>query len=234
MDGVIAAFFSFLMLTIRFYAFYMMVITICFRIITASGKHLVRNLILGVATVGVVIAFAASSGVFDRDFQRFEYQSQYMESWRKGVSTETKEGSGVDVYGSYESTNIAVAVAAAYFLFAPFPWEIFSGSTRNSFAAIENIVILFILIFSIKALRSFFRNNFLSILPVLIFCIMYAGFHIWAMSNVGLAWRHKQTVMPLLFMLVALSIHQSSAAWAMIIKRWGHGERQFAPAPPRM
>lgn len=234
MDGVIAAFFSFLMLTIRFYAFYMMVITICFRIITASGKHLVRNLILGVVTIGFVIAFAASSGVFDRDFQRFELQSQYMESWRKGVSTHTKEGSGVDVYGSYESTNMAVAVAAAYFLFAPFPWDIFSGSTRNSFAVIENIVILFILVFSIKALRSFFRNNFLSILPVLIFCIMYAGFHIWAMSNVGLAWRHKQTVMPLLFMLVALSIHQSSAAWAMIVKRWGHSERQFAPAPPRM
>ncbi|MFN0140808.1 MAG: glycosyltransferase family 39 protein [Pyrinomonadaceae bacterium] len=232
-DGVLAAFLAFVMLTIRFYAFYMMVIAICFRFITASGKHLVRNLVLGTITIGIVIAFAASSGVFDRDYQRFEYHSLYMENWRKGVSIETKKGSGVDVYGSYESTNVAVAVAAAYFLFAPFPWEIFGGSTRNTFAVIENIVILFILVFSIGALRSFFRKNFLLILPVLIFCALYAGFHIWAMSNVGLAWRHKQTIMPLLFMLVALSISQSSAAWAMIIKRWGHSGRQLAPAPPR-
>lgn len=233
-DGVLTAFFAFLVLTIRFYAFYMMVVAICFRFITASGKHLVRNLVLGVITIGVVIAFAASSGVFNRDYQRFEYQSQYMDNWRKGVSAETREGSGVNIYGSYESTNTAVAVAAAYFMFAPFPWEVFSGSTRNSFAAIENIVILFILVFSLKALRSFFRKNFLLILPVLIFCAMYAGFHIWAMSNVGLAWRHKQTIMPLLFMLVALSINQSSAAWAMIVKRLGHSGLPLTPAPPRM
>lgn len=233
-DGVLAAFFAFLVLTIRFYAFYMMVVAICFRFITASGKHLVRNLVLGVITIGVVIAFAASSGVFNRDYQRFEYQSQYMDNWRKGVSAETREGSGVNIYGSYESTNAAVAVAAAYFMFAPFPWEVFSGSTRNSFAAIENIVILFILMFSLKALRSFFRKNFLLILPVLIFCAMYAGFHIWAMSNVGLAWRHKQTIMPLLFMLVALSINQSSAAWAMVVKRLGHSGLPLTPVPPRM
>lgn len=233
-DGILAAFFAYLMLTIRFYAFYMMVVAICFRFITASGKHLVRNLVLGTITMGVVIAFAASSGVFNRDYQRFEYHSLYMENWRKGLSTETREGSGVDIYGSYESTNVAVAVAAAYFLFAPFPWEIFSGSTRNSFAVIENIAILFILLLSIKALGSFFRQNFLLILPVLIFCLMYAGFHIWAMSNVGLAWRHKQTIMPLLFMLVALSINQSSAAWAMTIKSLGHDGRRFVPARPRI
>lgn len=233
-DGVIAAFLAFLILTIRFYAFYMMVIAIVFRIVVSGGKHLVRNAVLGVITVGAVVAFAASSGMFDRDFQRFEYQSQYMDSWRKGVAVDTREGSGVDVYGSFESTNVAVTVAAAYFLFAPFPWEIFGGSTRNSFAVIENIVILLILVFSIKALRSFFKEKFLLILPILIFCFLYAGFHIWAMSNVGLAWRHKQTIMPLFFMLVALSVTQSKAAWARTVRHWGQSERNFVPASTKV
>jgi hypothetical protein len=36
--------------------------------------------------------------------------------------------------------------------------------------------------------------------------VLYAGLQIWGLSNVGLAWRHKQTVMPLLFLLTALSL----------------------------
>jgi hypothetical protein len=53
------------------------------------------------------------------------------------------------------------------------------------------------------------KERFYQILPILAFCTLYAGFQIWGLSNIGLAWRHKQTVMPLFFLLAALSLTKS-------------------------
>ena len=115
-------------------------------------------------------------------------------------------GSGTDVYSEYEGTSVAIPVATVYFLFAPFPWEIFIGSLRNSFAVVENLVMIVILIIGFPALKIFFKDKFFEMAPIFVFCVLYAGLHIWGLANVGLAWRHKQTIMPMFFMLVALGI----------------------------
>jgi len=66
------------------------------------------------------------------------------------------------------------------------------------------LIIFFIVGF--PAIREFFKERFYQLMPIITFCVVYAGFQIWGLSNLGLAWRHKQTVMPLFFLLLALSI----------------------------
>lgn len=202
----------------RFYALYIVAAAFLFRVIVVSGKHVVRNAVFGSIAVVSVLFLLNAGGVVRRDYERLERQNMIVDSWREGVAAST--GSGVEIYSEYDSTVAAIPVATVYFFLAPFPWEIASGSLRNAFGAVENIFILAILIIGFPALKIFFKDKLFEMAPIFVFCILYAGLHIWGLSNVGLAWRHKQTVMPLLFMLVAVSITQRKVGWRILTGRF--------------
>jgi hypothetical protein len=213
----------------RFYALYMVAAAYLFRVIFSGRKNLVRNGILGAIFVGFVIAFLGFGGVIDRDFERLDRQNRIIDNWRINMAEQT--GSGTDIYSEYESGSVAIPVASIYFLFAPFPWEVFSGTPRNGFAAVENILIVAILIVGFPALKIFFKDKFVEMAPIFVFCILYAGLHIWGLANVGLAWRHKQTIMPLLFMLVALGITQRKVGWRLLSSRFSRKAKKLSAVP---
>lgn len=201
----------------RFYALYLLAAAAIFRFIISKPEFLVRNIAFGAVIVASLMIFLTSSGLVERDFDRIDRLSQSVEGWREGVASST--GSGVEIYSEFESTSVAIPVATVYFFFAPFPWEAFSGSARNAFGAIENIFIIVIILFGFPALKIFFKDKFIEMAPIFAFCVLYAGMHIWGLSNVGLAWRHKQTVMPLFFMLVAVAITQRRAGLTLLANR---------------
>jgi hypothetical protein len=174
--------------------------------------------------VGSVLIFLNAGGVISRDFARLERQNQGIEGWRENMATYT--GSGVEVYSEYESTTVAIPVATAYFFLAPFPWDIASGTMRNAFGAVENIFLYVVLILGFPALKIFFKDKFIDLAPIFVFCVLYSGMHIWGLSNVGLAWRHKQTIMPLFFMLAAVAITQRRAGIQFISERTGRKRRR--------
>jgi hypothetical protein len=160
---------------------------------------------LGFVLVASLMMLLNFSGAINKDFERLDKQSEMMESWRTNVATST--GSGSDVYSEYKGNSlISVPLATIYFFFAPFPWEILSGSLRSSFSAAENIVIIFLFAIGFASIKTLFQEKFFQLLPILVFCALYAGMQIWGFSNVGLAWRHRQTIMPLFFLLAALSL----------------------------
>ncbi len=190
--------------TLRFYAFYMCVAALFFRAIVANKKHFIRNSILGFMLVSTLLVFVGASGAINKDMDKFDSQSQIMDTWRVSLATTT--GSGANIYSEYNNSILGVPVATIYFFFAPFPWDILGGSLRNSFAAVENIVVIFLFIIGFRSIKIFLKERFYQLVPILVFCTLYAGFHIWSLANIGLAWRHKQTVMPLFFLLAALSL----------------------------
>jgi hypothetical protein len=191
--------------TLRFYAFYMCAAAFFIRTIIANKKNFVRNSILGFLLVSSLLMFLNANGSINKDFERFDRQTQGIDAWRTYVATSTD--SGTNIYSEYKDNSIAaVPVATVYFFFAPFPWELFQGSVRTSFAVVENIALIFLFVIGFPAIKIFLREKFYLLLPILTFCVLYAGLQIWGLSNVGLAWRHKQTVMPLLFLLTALSL----------------------------
>jgi hypothetical protein len=161
--------------------------------------------------------FLNAGGMITRDFDRLDRLNRNVESWREGMATQT--GTGVEVYSEFESTTVAIPVATVYFFLAPFPWDALGGSLRNAFGAVENIFVYIILIMGFPAIKIFFKEKFVEMAPIFVFCGLYAGLHIWGLSNVGLAWRHKQTIMPLFFMLVAVAITHRRAAWSVLSSR---------------
>jgi len=213
-DGLVAIPAFLAVFIVRFYAVYILAAAVVFRFLI-SGKHnLVRNAVFGSVLVGSLMIFLSAGGAISRDFGRIERLNSGVNAWRVGTAQTT--GSGVEIYSQYESTSVAIPVATVYFFLAPFPWEAFSGSGRNAFGAAENIFIIAILIIGFPAIKIFFKDNFVMLAPVFAFCALYAGMQIWGLSNVGLAWRHKQTVMPLFFMLAAVAIIQRKAGWQLL------------------
>jgi hypothetical protein len=190
--------------TVRFYAFYICAAALFFRAIISNKKHFVRNSVLGFLLVASLMMILNASGSLNRDYTQLDEKNQSMSSWRANTAATT--GSGVNIYGEYGGSPVAIPVAASYFFFAPFPWQIFDGSLRNSFAAVENMALIILFIIGLPAIKIFFKERFYQVLPILVFCTLYAGLQIWGLSNLGLAWRHKQTIMPLFFLLVALSL----------------------------
>lgn len=213
----------------RFYSLYMVVGAFVFRALTSERRHLVRNGVISLVVVGAILGFLGSSGIIDRDFERLERQNEGIERWRENVAQNT--GSGTEVMDEYSGSVLKFPVATAYFFLAPFPWEIFNGTLRNAFAVFENLAIIVILVMGFPAIRIFFKDKLFEVAPLLVFCILYAGFHIWGLSNVGLAWRHKQTVMPLLFMLAAVAVTQRTAAWQLINKSASKKEKEASILP---
>lgn len=204
-DIITAAFLMIVLYTLRFYAFYMCAAALFFRAIIANNKNYARNSILGFMLVASLLVFINASGAIDKDFERIDSQSQAIDIWRVNVAKTT--GSGTDIYSQYRDNSIlAVSVATVYFFFAPFPWELFSGSLRSSFAAVENIIIIFVFAIGFTSIKTLFKERFFQLLPIMVFCVLYAGLQIWGLSNIGLAWRHRQTIMPLFFLLAALSL----------------------------
>lgn len=216
-DGLLAIPSLLALYVMRFYALYMVAASFLFRFIVARREHIVRNVVFGVMVVGSIMIFLNAGGMITRDFARIERLNRNVESWREGVVENT--GSGIEVYSEYESTTVAIPVATVYFFLAPFPWDAFGGTLRNAFGAVENIFVYIILIMGFPAIKIFFKDKFVEMAPIFVFCALYSGLHIWGLSNVGLAWRHKQTVMPLFFMLVAVAITQRRAAWALLTSR---------------
>ncbi len=215
----------------RFYAVYMIIAAYVFRFLVAKRQNLVRNMIFGSVVVVGVVVFLGAGGIVSRDFERLERQNQIVDSWRENLAENT--GSGVDVYGQFNNTSVAIPVATVYFFLAPFPWEIFSGTVRNAFGGVENLLILAILIVGFPALKIVFVDKFVKMAPIFVFCILYAGLHIWGLSNVGLAWRHKQTIMPLLFILAAVGITQRKVGWQIITNSFNRKEKRLSVLPTR-
>lgn len=209
----------------RFYALYMLAAAGVFRFLVSNRENLVRNVVFGTILVASLMIFLGAGGAITRDFERIERLNERVDLWREGMVQTT--GSGIEVYSEYESPSVAIPVATLYFFLAPFPWEMFSGTARNAFGAVENIFIFAILLIGFPAIKIFFKDKFVEMAPIFAFCILYAGMHIWGLSNVGLAWRHKQTVMPLFFMLVAVGITQRKAGWRLITGQFRRKDRRL-------
>ncbi|HEX8287404.1 MAG TPA: hypothetical protein VF556_05380 [Pyrinomonadaceae bacterium] len=203
-DIILSALLMLVLYTLRFYAFYICAGALFVRAIIADKKYFARNSILGIILVSSLLFFLDANGVVNRDFSGLDAQNSQVDAWRTTVAKTT--GSGTNVMSEYRGSILLIPVATLYFFFAPFPWQVIGGNMRTSFAAIENIVLIIFFVIGFPAIKIFFKERIYQVAPVLAFCVVYAGFQIWGLSNLGLAWRHKQTVMPLLFMLLALSI----------------------------
>jgi hypothetical protein len=192
--------------SIRFYAFYICGAALFIRAIASNRKNMVRNIAGGFFLVVTLLFLLSYSGALDRDREVYDRQNKIMVGWRKGVANQT--GSGVDLFSEEggEVTVLGIPKLVAYFFFSPFPWEIGDGSLRRQIVILENLALILLLFAGFTGIKLFFRDNFFKLLPILSFCVLYAGLQIYSLSNIGLAWRHRQMIMPLFFLMSAFAL----------------------------
>jgi len=206
-DAIVALPLLLILYSIRFYAFYISGAALFIRAIASNRKNMVRNIAAGFFLVASLLFFLNYSGALDRDKEVYDRQNKIMVDWRKGVANQT--GSGIDLYTDEEGGEVGVLgipKLVAYFFLSPFPWEIGDGSVRRQIVILENLALMLLLFAGFTSLKRFFRDNFFNLLPILTFCSLYSGLQIYALANIGLAWRHRQMVMPLFFMMAAFAL----------------------------
>lgn len=198
--------------TIRFYAFYMCCAVILIRFVTSGDKSFLvylRDAAVAFVFISAFMFALSSYGVLERDREVYERNAEGLTQWRINVADYT--GSGVVLYDEEQSSFVSIPVATAYFFFSPFPWELGSGSFRKNLSIPENLALMFLFVVGLFSVKSIFKEKISKLLPIVAFCVLYAGFHIASLANIGLAWRHKQTVVPLLFMFAAVGIIKMGA-----------------------
>jgi len=192
-----------LLYTMRFYAFYAVAAAFALRAIVSRREHFLRNGFAGLLLASVLFFTLHSLGIITRDQEMYEtrFEQTNLENWRKGVAASTE--SGIVISEEIEGTWLSIPVKAAYYFFSPFPWEIGQGSLRRQIAILETIFLIVVFVAGFAAIKNLFKDRLFELLPPLAFSAIYSGVHIAMLSNVGLAWRHRQTVMPLIFLFVA-------------------------------
>lgn len=195
----------FALYSMRSYAAYVCGIAILIYFLFSPSKHRVRGFALAIV-LGLSGAFLLSQlGLLQKDIEFASVRLLDISDWRENVAATT--GSGITVYDTSTElgTITSIPVAVAYFLFAPFPWDLGRGSLRNQLLMFEVLLFYGILFFGFwGGVKVAVRERWAELQPLLVFVILYASIQLLGLSNIGLAWRHRQTIMPLFLILSAV------------------------------
>jgi hypothetical protein len=208
--------------TIRFYAFYAVIAAYFMRAITGNRKNFVRNAFAGlILVIGLLVALE-SAGVITRDQVIYEsrFEATNLQNWRRAAAGTAESGIVLDE--DIEQGWLSIPVKTAYFFFSPFPWEIGQGTLRRQLAIIETVFLIVIFVAGFAGIKKLFAEKFFDLIPPLTFSIVYSGVHIITLTNSGLAWRHRQTIMPLIFIFAATGL-------AAARKRRSYGSLRVTP-----
>ena len=163
-------------------------------ILTGQFRSLGRNtaaLALGVAVVGVVLASGYGlqkfNGLESGDIDALTDRQEGFAHGRAAYLEDLHAGSPVDLLWQ-------TPIRMVYFLFAPFPWMISTGS--DAFGLIDSAIFALLTIHALRHRRALAGNPRI-VLVLGVFGAMAMVFAI-GVSNYGTALRHRNKMLPLL------------------------------------
>lgn len=194
--------------TLRFYAFYICTASFVALLFPFGHKSFLKSIFIGLILLASLLVIVHLQGILDRDAQMLDRLAT-IEDWRRNVASST--GSGILVYEKFEGSItgriLATPLALAYFLFSPFPWDIGKGSLRKNLVIPENIFYMWMFITCfLPGLRYVLKQQLTKIRLLIAFTVLHIAFQLLILSNIGVAWRHRQAVMPFFFMVAALEL----------------------------
>jgi hypothetical protein len=202
-------------LPFRFYAAYLAAAAV---VLTLSIPQLSKmKLTWGsvVAIGALVVPIIMLSGVLARHEAQFEsFNMARVQGFRRAISSGAGGGSGVASAASYNLNNPvemaqAMAVGGAHLLLAPFPWQLSMRSLRLVGTTPELIVWWWLFFFGVvPGLWYALRHRFNDIQPMLYFVLGMGLLYSLMFGNVGLAYRHRAQLLPLLLVFAAVGLEQ--------------------------
>jgi 4-amino-4-deoxy-L-arabinose transferase-like glycosyltransferase len=195
----------FVLLSFRFYVFYMISVAIAGAFVIGmqrlNAKNFIRQFIVIVAA-GLALTYLGVTRYASVQLEEYASLERIQRS-RLDLATSAQSGFGreVDVSTS-EGALSTIPLGLMYLLFAPFPWQL--GSLRQSITLPEMIIWWASFPMFILGLWFSLKYRLRQISPILIFTAMLSVAYSIFQGNVGTAYRQRAQLLVFYFIFVAV------------------------------
>ena len=200
-----------LMWPFRFYATYITLGAVLLALLTPRTAVASRNR-KGLTVPGALLVVGAMLAIavwlVPWETQIEQYDLQFIQRFRKNVATDQGSGLFLDLdLQSPSGFGLAFLVGFAHLLWAPFPWQLASGSTRMLLVAPEMVLWWWLFIVGvIPGLRYSLKHRFWDVQPLLIFILGMSLLYSVIFANVGLVYRQRAQLLPWLLIFAAVGL----------------------------
>ncbi|HEY0457616.1 MAG TPA: hypothetical protein VGC97_00610 [Pyrinomonadaceae bacterium] len=191
-------------LSLRFYIFYMVAISVAGSFIigqSGSAKAIARGFIL-LIVVGLALMYLGVLRTASENFDKWGSLERVQRS-RSDLARSADSGFGGDAdVSTTEGAITVIPLGFTYLMLAPFPWQL--GSLRQAITIPEMIVWWCSIPLLIMGIIYTVRTRLKSALPVLIFTLMLTIAYSIFQGNVGTAYRQRTQIQVFLFIFIAV------------------------------
>jgi hypothetical protein len=191
-------------LSLRFYIFYMVAISVAGSFIigqSGSVKSIARGFVL-LIIMGIALTYLGVLRTAGENFDKWGSLESVQRS-RSDLARSADSGFGGDADVSTAGGAITVIpLGFTYLMLAPFPWQL--GSLRQAITIPEMIVWWSSIPLLIVGIGYTIRNRLRNALPILIFTLMLTLAYSIFQGNVGTAYRQRTQIQVFLFIFIAV------------------------------
>jgi hypothetical protein len=191
-------------LSLRFYIFYMVAISVAGSFIigqSGSAKSIARGFII-LIVMGVALTYLGVLRTASENFDKWGSLESIQRS-RSDLSKRGDSGFGGDVdVSTTEGAITIIPLGFTYLMLAPFPWQL--GSLRQAITIPEMIVWWCSIPLMIVGLIYTIKNRLRNAIAVLIFTLMLTLAYSIFQGNVGTAYRQRTQIQVFLFIFIAV------------------------------
>lgn len=191
-------------LSLRFYIFYMVAISVAGSFIigqSGSAKAIARGFVLLIVT-GLALTYL---GVLQRAGENLDKWGslESVQRSRSDLARSADSGFGGDAdVSTAEGALTVIPLGFTYLMLAPFPWQL--GSLRQSITIPEMLVWWASIPLLIIGLAYTIKNRLRNAIAVLIFTLMLTIAYSIFQGNVGTAYRQRTQIQVFLFIFIAV------------------------------
>ncbi len=218
-----------LLIPFRFYAAYLAGITVVLSTLLGglSKRNSAGQFILstGVAITALLLGVTLLGKEKNSEVAQ-QYDLAGIERYRDAIADSTTSGVKIEYdLQSPGGLTASLAIGAVHVLFAPFPWQLTSGSLRMLLVTPEVVLWWWLLITGVwPGLKHSVRTRFRDVLPLLLMVCGLGLLYSMMFSNVGLVYRQRAQLLP--FLLIFGMVGKDLA-----ISR-GQRRRTYVATPP--
>jgi 4-amino-4-deoxy-L-arabinose transferase-like glycosyltransferase len=191
-------------LSLRFYIFYMVAISVAGSFIigqsSGSAKSTARGFILLILT-GIALTYLGVLRTATENFDKWGSLESVQRSRSDLARSNSGFGDEIDV-STTEGAITAIPVGFTYLMLAPFPWQL--GSLRQSITIPEMIVWWSMMPLLVTGLAYTIKNRLRHAISILIFTLMLTLAYSIFQGNVGTAYRQRTQIQVFLFIFIAV------------------------------
>ena len=191
-------------LSLRFYIFYMVVISVAGSFVigqSGSVKSIARGFIV-LIVLGVALTYLGVLRTATENFDRYASLEKVQQS-RSDLARSADSGFGGDENVSTAGGAIsAIPIGFSYLMLAPFPWQL--ANMRQAITIPEMIVWWCSIPLLIAGLIYTIKNRLRNAIAILIFTLMLTIAYSIFQGNVGTAYRQRTQIQVFLFIFIAV------------------------------